>query len=187
MQTRQLVEFGILIMLLVDLVGVPVSFEVSGAGIEATQPSSSAPNGRCQWSSATSRIITCAVYPTDDSFVDNMFPSEAMQVYSYWDVSGQIPPVNRVIVVQDTVGVPASKNYGFLRFDFSKVLPSAIIEAHAKPLNASLWLYSLYTVGFQNASVRAYNVPNSNWTEDALTWNNMPKSTKVASLHSESR
>jgi hypothetical protein len=102
----------------------------------------------------------CAVYPTDDAFVDNLLPSEAMR--------------NGAMVVQDTPTVPTSRNYAFLRFDFTGVFPSAIVQSHAIPLNATLWVYALYTNGFQNASVRAYYVPNNDWSEDSLTWNNMP-------------
>jgi hypothetical protein len=89
--------------------------------------------------------------------------------------SEQSAPMNSVMVVQDTPTVPVSRNYAFVRFDFSRVLPSAIMQSHPNPLNATLWVYDLYTNGFQNASVRAYYVPSNDWTEGTLTWNNMPQ------------
>ena len=68
----------------------------------------------------------------------------------------------------------AGKNYAFLKFDLTKVLPQAMISSHAKPLNASLWLYADLTTAFNNASVRVYHVLSSDWDENTLTWNSMP-------------
>ena len=162
MRIRSLIDATIVILVVVNLAVVPVSLELPITTIETHQLSNSTPNGRCQWPSSS--IITCAVYPTDDTFVDNLLPSETMQ-----------SELGGVIIVQDTPSVPTSKNYGYLRFDFNAVFPSGIITAHAKPMNASLWLYNLYTVALRNASVSAYSVTNHNWTEQTLTWNNMPE------------
>lgn len=160
MRFRHLIECMIIIVLFVNLAGIPLLSGVWSTRPELIRLLSTPPYGRCQWSSASSTMITCGIYPTDDASVDDLLPSQVVE--------------NNVMKVQDIPSVPISKNYAFLRFDFSTILPSAIIASGAKPLNATLWLYNLYTNGFQNASVRAYHVASNDWNEDSLTWNNMP-------------
>jgi hypothetical protein len=82
--------------------------------------------------------------------------------------------ISRVLIVQDTPSVPVSKNYAFLKFNISNVIPKSIFTSHARPLNASLWLYAQFATGFVNASVRVYHVVGNDWNESTLTWNNMP-------------
>jgi hypothetical protein len=108
-------------------------------------------------------VMGCGIFPTDDTFVDNLLPTEPMK-----------EQISLVLIVQDVPSVPVSKNYAFLKFNLSSVIPKAIFTSHARPLNASLWLYAQYATGFPNASVRVYHVPSGAWNEDTLTWNNMP-------------
>jgi len=169
----RLVEFVFLAALFLNALVISTGVSVVNADDNVSQTDGL---GRCQWSSLSARLITCAAYPVANSFVDNLFPTQAMNTYSCPAVTcGQPSPVNGVLIVQDTPSVPRSLNYVFLKFDFNTVLPPQIIESHAKPLNSTLWLYSLYTVGLLNASVRAYRVPSNSWAEDALTWSNMPQ------------
>ena len=105
----------------------------------------------------------CGIFPTDDTFVDNLIRTKPME-----------DQIDLVLIVQDVPSVPVSKNYAFLKFNLMRVIPKAIFTSHARPLNASLWLYAQYATGFPNASVRVYHVPSNNWNESTLTWNNMP-------------
>ena len=108
-------------------------------------------------------FLRCGIFPSDDTFTDSLFPTKSME-----------ESVQLLLIVQDTATVPAGKDYAFLKFDLTKVLPQAMIMSHAKPLNASLWLYADLTTAFNNASVRAYHVLSNDWNENTLTWNNMP-------------
>jgi len=129
---------------------------------KSTQSDSEGSVGECRQMTMQA-VIGCAVLPTDDSFVDNLIPTKPQEQVIWM-----------VLIVQDTPSVPVSKNYAFLKFNLSSVLPKAIFTSHARPLNASLWLYAQFATGIINASVRAYHVPSSGWNEDTLTWNNMP-------------
>ncbi len=140
-----------------------------GSASKMTQPSanvitatSEVSGGKCI-QTVTPGVMGCGIFPTDDAFVDNLLPTEPME-----------EQISLVLIVQDTPSVPVSKNYAFLKFNLSSVFPKAIFTSHARPLNASLWLYAQYATGFVNASVRVYHVPSSDWNEDTLTWNNMP-------------
>jgi len=108
-------------------------------------------------------FLQCGVFPSDDTFTDSLFPTKSME-----------ESVQLLLIVQDTPTVPSGKNYAFLKFDLTKVLPLALIASHARPLNASLWLYADLTTAFNNASVRVYHVLSNDWHENTLTWNNMP-------------
>jgi hypothetical protein len=165
-RTKQSTEFLVLaVLLFANLLGLLLPPVLSGIGPQSVRVSSRPSVGGCLWSSST--IFTCAAYPTDVSFADNLLPSQAQ--------AGNEGGGNSVIIVQDVTSAPVSKNYAFLKFDFTKVLPLALIELQAKPLNGTLWLYNLYTNSFQNANVRAYRVQSNDWNEDTLTWNNMPQ------------
>jgi hypothetical protein len=107
-------------------------------------------------------VMGCGIFPTDDAFVDNLLPTQPMEENSL------------VLIVQDTPSVPVSKNYAFLKFNLSSVIPKTIFTSHARPLNASVWLYAQFATGFPNASVRVYHVTSNDWNEETLTWNNMP-------------
>jgi hypothetical protein len=79
-----------------------------------------------------------------------------------------------VVIVQNVPTVPVLEDIAFLKFNTTGVLPYAIVASHARPLNASLWLFAEFVNGFYNASVRVYHVPSNDWRENTLTWNNMP-------------
>ena len=165
MRTKRSTEFLVLIVLCANILGILVPPALSGMGLDQVRVRSRPSVGGCQRSSST--IFTCGAYPTDVTFADNLLPSKTK--------GGEEGGGNSVIIVQDLTGVPVSKNYAFLKFDFTKVLPLPLILSHATPLNGTLWLYNIYTNGFQNASVRAYRVQSNDWNEDTLTWNNMPQ------------
>ncbi len=131
-------------------------------GPEVATATSEVSGGKC-FQTAIPGVMGCGIFPMDDTFVDNLLPTQPME-----------EQFALVLIVQDIPSVPVSKNYAFLKFNLSSVIPKAIFTSHARPLNASLWLYAQYATGFVNASVRVYHVPSSNWNEDTLTWNNMP-------------
>jgi len=132
----------------------------SGASAGQINASTQSSSGRCH---TFSTVLGCGIFPSDDTFTDNLLPTEIME-----------EEASSVLIVQNTPSVPVSRNYAFLRFNLTSVLPQAILMSHAKPFNASLWLYSRYVNGFQNASVSVYRVPTNDWNESALTWDNMP-------------
>jgi len=140
-------------------VSAPKKMQLSPDAVTVTSEVS---DGKCL-QTAIPGVMGCGIFPTDDTFVDNLLPTEPMEETTI-----------SVLIVQDTPSVPVSKNYAFLRFNLSSVIPKAIFTSHARPLNASLWLYAQYATGFVNASVRVYHVPSSAWNEVTLTWNNMP-------------
>jgi len=109
-----------------------------------------------------SLTVSCAIAPSDDAYVDNLMPSKAL------GGSG-------VLIVQNTPSIPVSKNYAFLKFDLRDNLPSALVESMSKPSYASLQLYVRLMNFHYNATVEVHNAPPSNWTENEITWNNMPQ------------
>jgi len=117
--------------------------------------------GMCQ--SLAGGLLECGVRPSDDTFADNISPTKPME--------GSVP---LLLIVQDTPSIPAGKDYAFLKFRLSSVLPDVLFSSHARPVNATLWLYADLTTTFYNASVRVYHVDSNDWNETTLTWNNMP-------------
>lgn len=125
-----------------------------------TSPSTHSSSGRCKTYSA---ILGCGIFPSDNTFTDNLSPNVPQE-----------EEISSVLIVQNTPSVPVYRNYAFLRFNLTSVLLPGILTSHARPLNASLWLYSRFVTGFRNASVSVYRVPTNDWNESTLTWNNMP-------------
>ena len=163
MLTTSAVIFILLALTATGMIGVELNpTESTQLMSKSTQSNSKESVGECRQMTAEA-VMGCAILPTDDTFADNLIPS-----------TPQKQSIGMVLIVQDTPSVPVSKNYVFLRFNLSSVLPKGIFTSHARPLNASLWLYARFATGFVNASVRVYHVPSSDWNEDKLTWNNMP-------------
>src|SRR5208337_2236699 len=116
-----------------------------------------------QKTNATSAmIILCSIAPTDDTYVDNLIPTK-----TFGDLG--------VLIVQNIPSVPISKTYAFMKFDLTKTLPAQVAQSGAIPLNASLRMYVRLMNFFYNATVEVHNVQAENWTENTLTWNNMPQ------------
>ena len=136
------------------------SIRGTNANVETTR-ANEAIFGACRLTASS--FLQCGILPSDDTFVDSLFPTKNME-----------ESVQLLLIVQDTPTVPVGKDYGFLKFDLTKVLPQAMIMSHASPLNASLWLYADLTTAFNNASVRVYHALTNDWNENTLTWNNMP-------------
>jgi hypothetical protein len=107
-------------------------------------------------------ILKCSVTPSDNAYVDNLIPSKAF---------GDLP----TLIVQNIPSVPISKNYAFLKFDLSTNLPRDIVESSAKPANESLWMYVRLMNFFYNATVEIHAGMNESWSENNITWNNMPQ------------
>ena len=107
-------------------------------------------------------ILRCSVTPSDNAYVDNLIPSKAF---------GGLP----TLIVQNVPSVPVSKNYAFLKFDLSTNFPSGLVESSARPANASLWLYVRLMNFFYNATVEIHAGMNESWSENNITWNNMPQ------------
>ncbi|MGA3109342.1 MAG: DNRLRE domain-containing protein, partial [Candidatus Bathyarchaeia archaeon] len=107
-------------------------------------------------------IILCSIAPTDDTYADNLIPTK-----TFGDLG--------VLIVQNIPSVPISKNYAFIKFDLAKTLPAQVAQSGAIPLNASLRMYVRMMNFFYNATVEVHNVPAQNWTENTVTWNNMPQ------------
>jgi hypothetical protein len=153
-------EFGVLVILFAVTMTSLTATAVSASG--NIQPRLSVVSGgRCVQTIVG--IMGCGIFPTDDSFVDNLIPAIPME-----------RQISLILIVQDTPSVPVSKNYAFLKFNLSSVIPKSIFTSHARPLNASLWLYAQFATGFINASVRVYHVSSNDWNENTLTWDNMP-------------
>ena len=122
----------------------------------------------------TPRILGCAIFPSDSVFADRSSPSQNMlSLPSPTQTNPNFATRPLVLMVKD-VPNPVLQDIAFLKFDMTSVLPHAILASHARPLNASLWLFAEYVSAFNNASVRAYHVPSNGWGENTLTWNNMP-------------
>ena len=112
---------------------------------------------------ATSAVILlCSITPTDDTYADNLIPTK-----TFGDLG--------VLIVQNIPSVPISKTYGFMKFDLAKSLPEQVAQSGAIPQNASLRMYVRLMNFFYNATVEVHSVPAENWTENTLTWNNMPQ------------
>jgi hypothetical protein len=125
-----------------------------------TRAAGKSSSGRCE---TFTSVLGCGVYPSDDTFTDNLLPTTIMEA-----------EIGSALIVQNVPSVPVSRNFAFLRFNLTSILPQTIFTSHAKPFNASLWLYSRYVNGFQNASVSVYRVPSNEWNESTLTWDDMP-------------
>lgn len=111
---------------------------------------------------ASGIIMLCSITPTDDTYADNLIPTK-----TFGDLD--------VLIVQNIPSIPISKTYGFMKFDLAKSLPEEVARSGAIPLNASLRMYVRLMNFFYNATVEVHNVPAENWTENTLTWNNMPQ------------
>jgi len=110
---------------------------------------------------AAPTIILCSMTPTEDTYADNLIPSKA-----FGDLG--------VLIVQNVPSVPVSKTYAFLKFDMLNNLPAQLAQTEAKPVNASLRMYVRLMNFFYNATVDVHNAAAGNWTENTLTWDNMP-------------
>ncbi len=75
--------------------------------------------GTCQ---SQTGLFRCGLRPSDDTFADNLFPTITMK--------GSIP---LILIVQDMPTIPVGKDYVFLKFEYSGVLPSMLISSHARP------------------------------------------------------
>ena len=111
---------------------------------------------------SASMILNCSITPSDNALVDNLFPSKTF---------GGLP----TLIVQNTPSVPVSKTYSFLKFDLSTKLPGPLIDSAAKPTNESLWMYVRLINFFYNATVEIHAGMNDGWSENNITWNNMPQ------------
>ncbi|MGP8070115.1 MAG: DNRLRE domain-containing protein [Candidatus Bathyarchaeia archaeon] len=107
-------------------------------------------------------IILCSITPSDDAYADNLIPSKA-----FGDLG--------VLIVQNIPSVPVSKTYAFLKFDTLNNLPAQLAQTEARPANANLRMYVRLMNFFYNATVEVHNASAENWTENTLTWDNMPQ------------
>jgi len=154
-------------LVLVVMCSAPTVHAIAGPITDAVsrQVREGSAQNNASWGTCQSQtgLFRCGLRPSDDTFADNLFPTITMK--------GSIP---LILIVQDMPTIPVGKDYAFLKFEYSGVLPSVLISSHARPLNASLWLYADLTTTFYNASVRVYHVDSNDWNESTLTWNNMP-------------
>ena len=67
-------------------------------------------------------MFRCGVRPSDDTFTDNLFPTKRME-----------EDVPLLLIVQDMPSIPVGKDYAFLKFKYSSVLPNVLISSHARP------------------------------------------------------
>jgi len=107
-------------------------------------------------------IIFCSITPSNDAYADNIIPSKPI------GNSG-------VLIVQNIPSVPVAKTYAFLKFDMLNNLPAQLAQTEARPVNASLFMHVRLMNFFYNATVEIRNASAGNWTEDSLTWDNMPQ------------
>jgi hypothetical protein len=117
---------------------------------------------RTETNVTTPTIILCSITPSDDTYADNLIPSKAF---------GNLG----VLIVQNIPSVPVSKNYAFLKFDTLNNLPAQLEQTEAKPANATLRMYVRLMNFFYNTTVEVHNASAENWTENTLTWNNLPQ------------
>jgi len=122
--------------------------------------------GDCRISSNSTKlspiVLKCSITPTENAYVDNLLPSKS------W---GGLP----TLIVQNIPSVPVSKNYAFMKFDLSKTLPNFLIRSRAIPKNESIGLYVRLMNFFYNATVEVHAGTNNDWSENYITWNNMPQ------------
>jgi hypothetical protein len=107
-------------------------------------------------------IILCSITPSDDTYADNLIPSKA-----FGDLG--------ILIVQNIPSVPVSKTYAFLKFDTMNNLPAQLAQTEARPTNASLRMYVRLMNFFYNATVEVHDASVKNWTENTITWDNMPQ------------
>jgi len=107
-------------------------------------------------------LVDCKMTPSDNGYVDNLFPTKA------FGGSG-------VLIVQNVPSVPVSMTYAFLKFELKSNVPSGILQCEARPENASLRMYVRLMNFFYNATVEIHDASSANWTENTLTWNTMPE------------
>jgi hypothetical protein len=112
-------------------------------------------------------VLRCGLIPSDDTFVDNIFPNRQ---------HGQSPGDWRdFLIVRDTPDLPERTiEYTYLKFDLPRQLPREVIMSGATPVNATLWMYVRYVSPFYNASIKAHRVSSNDWNETTLTWSNRP-------------
>ncbi len=110
---------------------------------------------------AKPQILRCSLFPSDDTFVDDLSPTKSF---------GDLP----VLIVQDAPSIPKYRNYAYLKFSLPSSLPPDIISTRANPDNASLRMYVRLMGLSYNASIRVYRVPSNDWNESSLTWITRP-------------
>lgn len=152
---------SVLLLALLLLIQTP-SLVTSTIQIHATREGTSNGFGACKVirnSTFTKpMILECSIVPSDDAYVDNLFPSKSF---------GDLP----MLSVQDVPSIPTGRTYSFLKFNFSSHLPDGLVASNAEPANASLWMYVRFVNFLYNATVEIHTAA-STWDEDNVTWNN---------------
>jgi hypothetical protein len=119
-------------------------------------------------------VLRCGLIPSDDTFVDNIFPNR-----QHGQSPGDLP---NLLIVRDTPDLPERTiEYTYLKFDLPRQLPREIVASGAVPVNATLWLYVRYVSIFYDASIEVHRVVNNDWSESTLTWSNKPSFDKASS------
>ena len=123
-------------------------------------------------------ILRCGVKATADGFVSNLEPNH-VHGNPYASCEVLLPPFPaalcdyRFLIVNQVPSVPQQTDEAYVKFDLSN-LPSYLLSSHARPANASLWLFTDFLTFSQNATVQVHRVLSNDWSESNLTWNTKP-------------
>jgi len=126
-------------------------------------------------------VLRCGFKAIADGFVSNLEPQHVGgNPYTYCvpgPFSIDIGCATGVLIVEEVPSVPQQEDQSYLKFDLSG-LPAYILSSHAQPARATLWLFTEYTTGFQNATVQVHRALSNDWSESNLTWNTKPHFSK---------
>jgi hypothetical protein len=131
----------------------------------------------CSSVAGTSGILRCGIKAAANGFVSKLDPDHVHgNSYAYCEegTSSRAPGCDsRILIVEEVPSVPQQRDEAYVKFDLSG-LPLYLLSSHARPVKASLWLFTEFLSGFQNASVQVHRVLTNKWSESNLTWNTKP-------------
>jgi hypothetical protein len=102
-------------------------------------------------------VLRCGTKAVADGFVSKSDPDH---------VHGDF----RILIVEQVPSTPQQRDEAYVKFDLSD-LPPYLLSSHARPVNASLWLFTELLTASQNATVQVHRVLSNDWVEATLTWN----------------
>jgi hypothetical protein len=124
-------------------------------------------------------ILRCGIKAAANGFVSKLDPDHVHgNSYAYCKEGTSFPAAgffcdSRILIVEEVPSAPQQRDEAYVKFDLSG-LPDYLLTSHARPVMASLWLFTEFLSGFQNASVQVHRVLTNDWSESNLTWNTKP-------------
>lgn len=119
-------------------------------------------------------VLRCGTKTTANGFVAKLDPNRVHGNLHTMCVGGDLASCDfSILIVEQVPSIPQQRDEAYVKFDLGD-LPSYLLSSHARPVSASLWLFTELLTVSQNATVQIHLVLSNDWEEPTLTWNTKP-------------